>query len=187
MNEHSEEDEDAMRRLAQGEDSALNELMDRWQVRLLTFLGRMTGNEAVAHDLAQETFVRVYQNRTKYRSRSRFSSWLFQIAANLARQQMRWTSRHPAVSLDAAIPGQDFASADPEPAESMVKHERAAAVRDAVLALPIDLREAVLLAEFEDLPQLEIARILGCSRKAVESRLYRARAILRDTLSRHLR
>ncbi|HVE15300.1 MAG TPA: sigma factor, partial [Chthoniobacterales bacterium] len=75
-------DHAAMARLRDGDDPALNEIMDRWQRRVTSFLLRMTGNEAVALDLAQETFVRVYQSRERFQPRGEFSTWLFTIAAN---------------------------------------------------------------------------------------------------------
>lgn len=67
----------AMRRLRDGDDLALNEIMDRWQRRLTSYLLRAIGNETVAIDLAQETFVRVYQSRDKYLPKGQFSTWLF--------------------------------------------------------------------------------------------------------------
>jgi hypothetical protein len=91
-------DSSAMRRLREGEDLALNEIMERWQRRVTSYLLRFTGNETVAIDLAQETFVRVYQARERYRPKAKFSTWLFAIASNLAREHLRWLRRHPRLS-----------------------------------------------------------------------------------------
>lgn len=176
----------AMRRLRDGEDRALNEIMDRWQRRVTSYLLRSVGNETVAIDLAQETFVRVYQNRERYRPKGEFSTWLFAIATNLLRQHFRWLKRHPTVSMDAGEAGRD----DPPLSERLPvenddpveKDERAEIVRRAVLALPPDLREAVILFEYEDMSHEQIAGIAGCSKKAVETRLYRARSLLREKL-----
>ncbi|CAN5750095.1 sigma-70 family RNA polymerase sigma factor [soil metagenome] len=183
----------AMTRLREGEDLALNEIMDRWQRRLTSYLLRFTGNETVAIDLAQETFVRVYQSRERYRPAGEFSTWLFAIATNLARQHFRWTRRHPAVSMDetrddgADPPLKDrMASSGASPDEAALASERASAVRTAVAALPEDLRQVVVLSEYEDLSHAQIARVAGCTPKAVETRLYRARAILRERLNRWL-
>ena len=98
-----QEDSDvlAMSRLREGDDLALNDIMDRWQSRLTGYLIRFTGSEAMAVDLAQETFVRVYGNRFRYRPSGAFSTWLFAIASNLARHHIRWQLRHPTISLDA--------------------------------------------------------------------------------------
>ncbi len=179
----------AMLRLREGEDLALNEIMDSWQRRLTSYLLRLTGSESVALDLAEETFVRVYQSRERYRPDGTFSTWLFAIATNLVRQHARWKSRHPAVSMDATDPEDSplqIPSGGLTPDGDLEKRERATAVRDAVQDLPDDLREAVVLFEYEDMSHEEIAAVTGCSRKAVETRLYRARAILREKLKRLL-
>ncbi len=179
-----------MRRLRDGDDLALNEIMTRWEVRVTGFLLRLTGNAAVAGDLAEETFVRVYQNRATYRDNGTFAAWLFAIATNLARHHARWQLRHPAVSLDEEDPqGRRLREAvddESPPDDSAEARERSEAVRSAVQALPHDLREAVVLFEYEDLSHQEIARIAGCSPKAVETRLYRARRFLRESLAQWL-
>lgn len=180
-----------MERLSAGDDLALNSLMQRWQKPLVTFLYRYTGVHEDALDLAQETFVRVYENRARYQPRAKFSTWLFTIAANLSRNLKRWRDRHPTVSLQelshASDSGEeipvDFASSDPTPDARSESRELAAAVRDQVQLLPHDLRTAVLLSEYEELPHAEIAEVLGCTPKAVETRLYRAREKLRRGLA----
>jgi DNA-directed RNA polymerase specialized sigma24 family protein len=95
----------SMFRLREGEELSLDEIMDRWQGRLASYLFRLTGSETVALDLAEETFVRVYHNREGYRPAGAFSTWLFAIATNLARHHLRWRTRHPAVSMDARSEG----------------------------------------------------------------------------------
>ena len=89
-----------MERLAGGHDAALNDLMERHATPLFHFLCRMVGNEDDANDLAQETFVRVFRAHASFRPTEKFSTWLFTIAANLARNHFRWRSRHPNVSLE---------------------------------------------------------------------------------------
>lgn len=189
---HEDPDVVAMSRLQGGDDLALNEIMDRWQRRLTSYLIRLTGSETVAVDLAQETFVRVYQNRIRYRPTGAFSTWLFAIASNLARHHIRWRLRHPAFSIDATAGTQHsiaeiLPASDPDPRALLEKDERAEAVRDAISDLPPDLREALILFEYEDMSYDQIATIQGCSAKAVETRLYRARGILRKRLERWLR
>lgn len=172
-----------MERLASGEDLALNAIMERWKSRLVAYLYRFTGNEAVALDLAEETFVRLYQGRLKFRSGSSFPTWLFGIAANLARNHLRWHHRHPTLPMEEA----DEVISDGDPGSAAESNERGQAVRQAVAALPPDLRESLILSEYERLPHAEIAAIAGCSPKAVERRISRAREILRRELSRYLR
>jgi len=179
------EEIEAMRRLADGDDLALNGIMERWRDRVTAHLFRMTGSRSTALDLAQETFVRLYQTRGKYRPRDTarpFSTWLFGIAANLGRNHLRWKGRHPTTPLEAA----EEASAEGRPDSDAVFREREGAVRVAISTLPQDLREALLLSEYEDLSQAAIANIAGCSVKAVERRLSRARELLRKELSRYL-
>jgi RNA polymerase sigma-70 factor, ECF subfamily len=181
-----------MARLAAGHDAALNDLMERHATAVFHFLGRMLNNEDDANDLAQETFVRVFRARETFRSTEKFSAWLFTIAANLARNQIRWRSRHPNVSLDAETGAaeQTLASTLPSPAsapnEQLLAGERTAAVRAAVNQLPADLREAIILCEWEEQSMTEAARLLNATPKAVESRCYRARHILRERLKKWL-
>jgi RNA polymerase sigma-70 factor (ECF subfamily) len=177
-----------MERLVAGHDAALKDLMDRHATPLFHFLCRMLGNAEDANDLAQETFVRVFRARTSFRTNDKFATWLYTIAANLARNQFRWRSRHPQVSLEAATPGTEqtlgstIPAGDPAPSERMLAVERAGAVRLAVGKLPGDLREAIVLCEWEERSVAEAASILETTPKAVESRLYRARQILREKL-----
>lgn len=176
-------DEADMLALQRGEELALNRLMDRWQVPLRSFLYRRTQNEADALDLAQETFVRVYQHRSRFRTGAKFSTWMFQIALNLARDHARRQRRRPTDPL-ADAPEQ---VTEITPKTQTLENEQAAAVRAAIAELPEDLRDAVLLSEYEDKSHAEIAGIVGATSKAVETRLYRARAQLRKTLSRFLK
>lgn len=181
-----------MERLAAGHDAALNDLMERHATSVFRFLCRMLANEDDANDLAQETFVRVFQARDKFRTDEKFSTWLFTIAANLARNQIRWRSRHPNVSLDAENGsseeplGNVLPSKGATPNELALKLERAVAVRTAVSELPDDLREAIVLCEWEEKSVAEAAAILAATPKAIESRLYRARQNLREQLKNWL-
>ena len=190
--EAESQDRADMARLVGGHEAALNALMDRHAAGVFHFLCRMLGNEDDANDLAQEAFVRVYRARESYQPAQKFSTWLFTIAANLARNQLRWRSRHPHISLDAKSEstepslGDILAAVAPTPHQSADEAERAQSVRAAVQALPHDLREAIVLCEWEDLPVAEAATVLSTTPKAVESRLYRARKLLRDRLSRCL-
>lgn len=181
-----------MGRLAAGHDAALNDLMERYATPLFHFLCRMLGNEDDANDLAQETFARVFRARESFRPDARFSTWLFTIAANLARNQIRWRGRHPNVSLDAEsdVADQPLSSTLPaagaSPTEAALAAERAVAVRTAVAQLPEDLREAIVLCEWEEKSMAEAATIADTTPKAIESRLYRARQGLREQLRKWL-
>src|SRR5438093_816752 len=164
--EADERDRADMLRLAAGQDTALNALMERHATRLLHYLVRSLQNEEDAADLAQETFVRVYQHRAKFDTKERFSIWLYAIASNLVRSQFRYRARHATVSLE---------------------HKQAETGNDLREALPDELRTPLILSEYEDLSHSEIGAVINCSSKAVETRLYRARKQLRQQLDRFLR
>ena len=188
LTENDAQDWADMERLQAGHEAALNTLMERHATPIFHFLCRLVGNEDDANDLAQETFVRVFKSCASFRAEQKFSTWLFTIAANLARNHFRWRSRHPNISLAAENSetgqtlGDTLPASSPAPNEAVLTGERAAAVRSAVQHLPEDLRAALVLCEWEERSVAEAARILEATPKAVESRLYRARGILRERL-----
>src|SRR5262245_60777931 len=176
----SEQDRADMERLAGGHDAALNALMERHAGPVHQFLYRMLNDEEDANDLAQETFARVYRHRERYDG-GKFTTWLYTIASNLARNEYRRRGRHPNVSLEAGSDaeqkalGETLRASGPGPSDEAEAEERRRAVRAAVDGLPAELREAVVLCEWEELPAAEAAAVLNTTKKAVESRLYRAR------------
>ncbi len=176
-------DEELMGRLQGGEDAALAPLMQRWEVPVRRFIFRIIGNATEAEDLAQETFVRIYTKRGAYRTGAKFSTWCFAIAANQAKNRLRWWRRRPELSLnawtDAGGEQPDESRAGAPASHEAVRHEQVAAVLAAVAALPLELRTALVLFEYEDQSMADIAETLGCTAKAVENRLYRARQQLK--------
>jgi RNA polymerase sigma-70 factor (ECF subfamily) len=179
-------DEELMNRLQAGEDAALAPLMVRWEVPVKRFIFRLIGNTADAEDLAQEVFVRVYTKRASYRVGAKFSTWCFSIAANQAKNRLRWWRRRPELSLDAwTEAGGETADESPagvQASKAAVQSEQRVAVQKAVAALPVDLRTALVLFEYEQQSVIEIAEALQCTPKAVENRLYRARQKLAELL-----
>jgi RNA polymerase sigma-70 factor (ECF subfamily) len=181
-----------MHRLVAGDDLALKDIMDRHAPKLFGYLYRCVQDEDDAADLAQETFARVYTHRANYDPRQQFATWLYVIAANLVKDHYRWRRRHPQVSLEArqdttdAEPAPAFTHPAPTPDQQLQADERAQAVQRAVAELPEELRQPLILAEYDFRPHSEIAAILGCTRKAVETRIYRARQRLRSRLARWL-
>lgn len=178
-----------MARLASGHDTALKDLMERHGERLFHYLVRSLQDESDAADLAQESFVKVYQHRDRFDPNQKFSTWLYAIASNLVRDRFRWRKRHAQISLESQNEetGTEFGNRLPadsiSPSQSLETIERAEAVRRAVGALPEDLRTPLILAEYEERSQAEIGAILGCTAKAVETRIYRARRRLREALA----
>jgi len=188
---NDQQDREDMARLCAGHDEALNSLMGRHAERLFNYLLRQLADESDAADLAQEAFVRIYQSRARFNPAQKFSTWLYAIATNLLRDRFRWRGRHPEVSLDAESEQggtllDTFAQDAASPGEQLAAEERAAEVRKAVESLPEELRTPLILSQYEDLSHAEIGAILKCSAKAVETRLYRARAQLRKRLDKVL-
>ncbi len=190
-----------MRRVQAGDETALSALMERWELPVKGLIARIVLNTRDADELAQETFVRVWQQREKFRAGAEFRPWVFSIAVNLARNRLRWWRRRPEIALEewGAGPGDrssgigdgrsefgDRSSEFADGAQVAMRTERATLVQNAVAALPRELREALVLFEYEQLSHAEIATTLGCTPKAVESRLYRAREKLRKTLGPRL-
>jgi RNA polymerase sigma factor (sigma-70 family) len=179
-------DAELMGRVREGDEASLATLMERWELPLKSFIGRIVLNAAEADELAQETFVAVWQNRARFRPGAEFKPWVFTIALNLARKRLRWWRRRASVSLDewmendsarTEVSGHEHIGAD-----RLTRAETATAVRDAIAALPTDLREALVLSEYENLSHAEIAEVVGATSKAVETRIYRAKEKLRAAL-----
>jgi RNA polymerase sigma-70 factor (ECF subfamily) len=178
MQSYEEPDSILIERLQAGADAAFDELMRRYKRPVVSFVCRMLGDADAADDVAQEVFVRVYRNIGDYRPRTKFSTWLFALARNAAIDHLRWRKRHPTESLDAGVP---------IPASSTVATEVAARevgdhIAVAVAKLPEDQKTALILSEYHGMTYGEIAQIMHCSEKSVESRLYRAKQILRERL-----
>ena len=185
----AEQDLADMQRLAAGQDAALDALMERHAGHVFQFLFRMIGDEEEANDLAQETFVRVYRHRQNYNG-GKFTTWLYTIAGNLARGEFRRRSRHPNVSLEqeSELRGGKLSETLPSPgaspSDNLEASERTRAVRSAVDNLPAELREAIVLCEWQELSAAEAGTVLNTSSRGIESKLYRARKLLRESLSK---
>jgi RNA polymerase sigma-70 factor (ECF subfamily) len=187
--EENNPDLECMVRLREGDDLALNELMERWQKPLHSFILRYVGNHRDSIELAEETFVRVYQHRSRFNFKSKFSTWLLTIATNLCRHHTRWRKRHPTISLDDAGSSDEVSdehlliSAEEIPSVLASRTELAKLVREEIQKLPHDLKTAVLLFAYDELSYTEIGEILRCTPKAVETRLYRVRKLLAKSLA----
>lgn len=178
--------------LQQGEAVALNRLITRWERPLHSFAYRYLQNDTDAGDLVAETFVRLYQQRQRLRPDTRLSAWLFTTLTNLCHNHHRWRRRHPTVALDAPAGagsspgGAELPSGQPAPDAALEHDETLAAVRAAIDHLPHDLKVTLLLHHYDRLSYQAIAAITGCSPRGVETRLYRARQLLRESLAARL-
>ncbi len=187
---HDPRDDDAlMAATAAGEEAAFRALVERWERRVSAFLFRSLGSPEDAADLAQETFLRLYRAAPGYAARGRFAPFLFRIAGNLARNEIRRRAVRRFLSFGGGSEESAEAAVDriegppgDRPDEALHRAEEVERVRRALLALPERQRVAVALKRFEGMSQDEVAEAMGISVKAVESLLVRATATLRKRL-----
>lgn len=174
-------------RIRTGDDRAFDAIMARYKRPVIRFVFRLIHNEAEAEDVAQDVFVRAYRSIRKpgfRHSTAEFSTWLFQVARNAALDCLRRRARHPAESLAVLdADGDCMAGPDRTAHEESAAKETGETIAAALALLPEDQRTALILAEYEGLSHAQIAGVLRCSPKSVESRLYRARLFLRRRLA----
>ena len=179
------------RRAASGDEAAYAVLIERHQGPIHGFIFRSVGDVETARDLTQEVFVKAWFALGRVRERARFSTWLFQIAANLCRdhakskatRNARMTNPMGREKDDGSIEERDFPHPGLPPDKQALMNETMEALHRAIAALPVELREAFILGAIDQLPHKEISSILGISPKAVEVRIYRARKILTEQLA----
>lgn len=173
---------------------AFEELMLRYQNRLLSLLAHLVGQRDLAEDLTQEVFLRVYRARKRYVPGAKFSTWLFTIAGNVAANALRTQARRREVHLTPR-PGETaansleavaLAASGLMPTRQLDKAELCAAVQQAIGSLNDRQRMAVLLAKFEHFSYADIAEVMDISPQAIKSLLSRARCNLRDALQPYL-
>jgi RNA polymerase sigma-70 factor (ECF subfamily) len=191
LNYAQDESSDAaiMLRVAEGDESSFNYLVGKYHRSMISFLFRMVHNQAVAEELAQEVFLRVYRSRESYRAEAKFTTWLYRIATNLAVNHARDTRHERSaqnIYLDA--PDEETGStpdvADDEPTveQRMVRDERMAQIRAHVFALPERQRMAVLMHKYQGMDYRQIGDVLKLSESATKSLLFRAYQTLREKL-----
>jgi RNA polymerase sigma-70 factor (ECF subfamily) len=184
-------DEEAMSLVQNGDMDAFAELAHRHEQKLLNFLYRFVGNAAQAEDLVQATLLKVYRSRARFKGSGKFSTWLYTIAANVARDYLRKTKKYRFLSLDAPV-GQssnviDFFEAEGQSAcDSVQRKEMAKVVQLAIARLPREQRMVIVLSHYEDMAYNEIARIMKCSKGTVKSRVFRAKIKLKEFLADYL-
>lgn len=182
-------DAEIMLRVAAGDEAGFGVLVEKYRRQMVHYMYRMTHNQAIAEELAQEVFLRVYRARASYRAEAKFSTWIYRIATNLGVNQARDT-RHErgaqAVYLDQPDPetgvSPDVADSTPTVEQDMLREARLAAIRKHVMALPERQRTAVLMHKYQDLDYKQIGAVLKLSESATKSLLFRAYQTLRERL-----
>jgi RNA polymerase sigma-70 factor (ECF subfamily) len=191
QNYGADESSDAaiMLRVAAGDESGFNYLVEKHYRAMIHFLFRMVRNQAVAEELAQEVFLRVYRSRESYRAEAKFTTWLYRIATNLAVNHARDTKHERSAStiyLDSpdeetgTTP--DVADDEPNVEQNLLRNERMAAIKRHVMALPERQRMAVLMHKYQGMDYRQIGDVLKLSESATKSLLFRAYQTLRDKL-----
>ena len=182
-------DAEIMVRVGAGDDVGFNFLIEKYRKPIINFMYRMVHNQAVAEELAQEVFLRVYRSRQTYRAEAKFTTWLYRIATNLGVNHARDTKHERAaqtIYLDQPDPETgttpDVADMHPGAEDEMVKDERMKAIRKHVMALPERQRTAVLMHKYQGLDYKEIGAVLRLSESATKSLLFRAYQTLRERL-----
>jgi RNA polymerase sigma-70 factor (ECF subfamily) len=182
-------DAEIMLAVAAGDEAGYNYLVGKYHRQIIHFLYRMVHNEAIAEELAQEVFLRVYRSRESYRAEAKFSTWLYRIATNLAVNHARDTKYErtaQTVELDAADSESgvtpEVADDDLNVEQTMLREERMAAIRAQVAALPERQRMAVLMHKYQEMDYRQIGEVLKLSESATKSLLFRAYQTLRDRL-----
>lgn len=176
-----EPDAELMLRVKDGDTASFALLLERHRGPVIRFLYRMVQNQAVAEELAQETFLRVYRARASYEPAAKFTSWLFRIAMHLAVNSLRdGRVEKLQESLDEET---QLADRNPTIEQKLLSRAKLDEVRRAIAALPDKQRAAVLMHKYEEMDYKQIARVLNCSESAVKSLLFRAYETLRARLA----
>ena len=179
-------DLDLMLRVRQGDAGSFDELLRRYRMPLVKYFCRLVRDHALAEDLAQEAFLRVYKARHRYRPDARFTTWLYRIATNLALNAIRDTKGRQ--RQDGNGCGEDgegsFEFVDPKASveQQLIETDRGKMVREAIEALPENQRAAVILHKYQEVDYRQIAKVLKVSESAVKSLLFRAYETLRARL-----
>jgi RNA polymerase sigma-70 factor (ECF subfamily) len=174
----ADQDAELMLRVGKGEHAGFATLMNKHRPGVIHFIYRKVRNLALAEELSQEVFLRVYRSRQSYRATAKFRTWLFRIATNLALNAVR--DSRPEVLF--APPLTQVVDRRPSVEDSLVHEVKYGQVRQAIAELPVMQRSAVVMQRYRDMDYAAIGRALGCSEPAVKSLLFRAHEALRHRL-----
>ena len=182
-------DAEVMLRVAAGDSEAFDYLVEKFRRPMISFMYRMTRNQSVAEELAQEVFLRVYRSRQTYAASAKFTTWLYRIATNLAVNHARDTKyERPENTVNIDEPDTetgltvDVADRSLNAEQVILRRERLAAIRKHIEALPERQRAAVIMHKYQNMDYKQIAGVLKLSESATKSLLFRAYETLRETL-----
>lgn len=181
-------DAQLMLRVKSGDGESFRVLLEKHRNPVIHFVFRMVQDRAVAEELAQEVFLRVYKSRGTYEPTAKFTTWLFRIATHLALNWLRDGRKERGVQRldddrDGLLPVREYPDHRPSVEQRMLNDARLQQVRDMIALLPEKQRAAVLMHKYEEMGYAQIAQVLGCSESAVKSLLFRAYETLRARLA----
>ena len=173
-----------------GNERAFEQLVERYQGRLVNFLYRKVGNREAAHDLAQEVFIKVYGALDRFDDRYKFSTWMFRIGQNAAIDSLRRRRIQTVQPVWEDDSGErrehDFESEGPDPYDTSRNLERQRAIRSAIDGLPDEYRELIEMRHYAELSYAEIAELTGLPLGTVKNKLFRGRNLLKEVLAEYL-
>jgi len=181
-----ERDAELMLRVREGDETSFALLLQKHRNSVIHFLYRMVQNQAIAEELAQEVFLRVYRSRETYEPTAKFTTWLFRITTHLALNHMRDRKNdrlHDSIDekIEDGAPRQ-LPDREANIEEKLLRNVRLNEIRHAIEQLPDKQRSAVLMHKYKEMEYSQIAAILGCSESAVKSLLFRSYETLRMRL-----
>jgi RNA polymerase sigma-70 factor (ECF subfamily) len=180
-------DAELMLRVKDGDGASFTILLEKHRLPVIHFLYRMVQNQAVAEELAQEVFLRVYRSRGSYEPTAKFTTWLFRIATHLALNSLRdGKNRRLEERLDddsSETPVRQVSDQRPTVEQRMLHQSRMEEIQRAVATLPEKQRAAVLMHKYDEMEYSQIAKVLNCSESAIKSLLFRAYETLRARLA----
>jgi len=180
-------DAELMLRVKEGDGASFGVLLEKHRTSVIHFIYRLVAEQAVAEELAQEVFLRVYRSRSSYEATAKFRTWLFRIATHMAlnwlRDQKHERGQEHLDEGTADLPARQISDRRPSVEQKLVREAELREVRQAVAALPAKQRAAVLMHKYEEMEYTQIAKVLGCSDSAVKSLLFRAYETLRARLA----
>lgn len=190
-------DDELMERFQKGDEDAFTLLVRRHEKPLINFIAQFIGDRDSAEDLAQDTFIRIFQAAPRYKpGRAQFNTWMYHIASNLCKNELRNRARRDRHWMDNTVKDEEEdagagiesrianapADASYEPDVVLQRKELRDALRKAIAALPEQYREPLVLRDIQGLSYEEISKVLGIRAGTTKSRINRARLILKDKL-----
>lgn len=192
-------DEDLMKLCQEGDEAAFEVLFQRYETQALSFIHRLIGDQSRTEALGQEAFLRIFKDAKSYQYPRSFTTWFYTIVRNLCKNELRWRSRHPTVSIEENIGHSEHSGSDrasrigdmlrsdsTDPLEAMVLRERNGKLERAMDALPDLERDILILNRFQGLKYREISEIVGVPIGTVRVRIYSALETLRKSIKDYL-